>query len=256
MTTSKYIRYAIIGGISVSCCLLSLIGFAQDRLTYGVEVGVGSSQLITGRGSSSETIITPQADYYARMRFEDGGGDIALQLGGYTRYYWTRALFVQSGINYSHYGGRMRSTTRSFLPTDLPLEHGWQPGYHFASSSVRHHFHQVEVPLLLGVRIAQQLRFYAGPTLGVNVRAGTQTDLPVEYQWSHDPFFGNLRLGIGADMRRLSLDIHYQETLTYNNSALSVDRLSPNNFSTSVVTAGYGIPALASVIVKVGYRLP
>ena len=259
MTTTYLIRkyQRRICGVAFGAvgCLLSLMATAQDRLTYGVEVGVGSSQLYNGLSHGSAA-ADPFSEYYAQVNSQDGGGASVLQMGGYVRYYVANAFFVQSGLGYSYSGGSVDFTTESRMaPDEAGTE--WEPGFHVDQFSVRHRYHQVEVPLLLGVRFAKQLRLYAGPVVGVALRTSTQVNMSREYALSNDPVFRSLRVGIGADMKRLSLDIYRQETFPNSNaSTFEVSRPLPNYFPSSRdVSAGYGNVALSSIVVSVGYRL-
>ena len=239
---------------TLALCGLSSIGIAQSRMTYGLQVGVGSTML--ENGSSYASVAAAQTSgYYAQINSKANGSASTIQAGGYLRYYFASAFFVQSGMNYSNSGGTVRFSAESLLPEN-ELDHPeWRPGYHTDFFTVRHRYHQLEIPWLVGVRFAKQLRLYVGPTVGVSLHTSSRVNTASEYRLSNDPVFRNLRVGIGADMQRLSLDIHLQETFpNTNSSSFEVSKSLPDYFWGESVSAGYSNVALRSVVITVGYR--
>ena len=238
----------------VGSSLLCPIAHAQNQLICGVEIGAGSSQLYH-ESIHASVAADPFSDRYVHMNYEEGGASPVVQLGGYVRYYMAGAFFVQSGLSYRFVGGEVGFETESLLSSDEPGA-GWPPGFHVDRFAVRYRYHQVETPILLGVRFAKQIRLYVGPTVGVALHTGTQVNTSDHYELTNDPVFRNLRVGIGADTKRLSLDIYRQATFPQSNaSRFRIAQPLPNYFPSREVSAGYENVGLISVVVLIGYRL-
>lgn len=236
--------------------LATLAGRAQSLLTYGVEVGGGTSSVYSSLSYSAshqmgeyETILS---QYDANDHYR------TFVLGGYARYYFARAFYLQSGLYYTQNGGAEGFTKKTVLPS-AGERSGWCPpggcAEQWYDNRIRYRFHQAEVPFLLGVRFAQQLRLYGGASWGFLFKNNTEVNVYEAYQSQTDPIFTNLRVGIGADTQRLSLDVMLQGTIN-NNSSWEATVPLPEQFGSEqrIKTGGGGL-ATESIIIVIGYRL-
>lgn len=234
------------------------VGYAQSKITYGLEAGAGVSN-IDFRSSYATTNFladdpmlvsyTPW-DPYARWR-------LATFFGGYVRYQLASVWYLQSGINYVSDEDRVAFREQSFS-----VDGG---GRGSLGKTLGYRLHQIEVPLMLGVRLYKQWRLYAGPSLGGVVGTGgiyqssgaSYQDQDRDGTLSLNPVFSNLRTGLGVDIKRWSLDFTYHQTL-YNSSRWqsipSPRTIGDEPFVSQSRTGGSDM-VIKRMILTAGYRL-
>ena len=243
--------------IAVFICLMLIVlisyaSYAQQRLTYGVELGLGSTHVyykneysVSQFFATDEGFTSVNYDhiYYTRQQMTVGGG-------AYVRYQINPAWYVQSGLNYVIDWDRAsywRSEDEGFFKGN---SHG-----HAATSTLNYQLHQVEVPLIAGIRFYERWRLYAGPTWGVIVTARRENEQYEERTpaLSLDRLLTNVRIGLGVDLQRVSLDLTFQRTL-HNTSSWQVadDPFGGGPFDPQV---GGNNLRIKRAVLTVGYRL-
>ena len=230
----------------ITTILLAFLGLttqAQQRFTYGVATSLGRSTL-------TSNVVGHRSGYISFEFGQPVTSHWSVQAGGYARYYPTSWLFIQSGAYYQYdYGS---------FPLVIETQQ-LRPGGDFRNDVehllVDYRFHQVEVPVLLGVRVLQRLRVYAGPSGGFSLATRTTTATSANYQYRNDPVFRNVRVGVGADWQRFTLDVFLQQTWR-NDSYFSANKsLSDPVVENSETAIRYDNFNLRRVMITLGYRL-
>ena len=221
---------------------------AQQRFSFGVSAGGGTSQLSSSISSSSSGYVrfsTAQPFTYS----------LSAQLGTYVRYSPIPQLFVQSGAYYQYdYGSLpLHLETDRFILDEEGHPRGVRSEQEYMTAGYQ--FHQMEVPLLLGVVLFQHLRMYAGPSWGFSLDTRTSTRTSAPYRYRNDPVFRNLRLGAGTDLGRFTVDFFWQGTLRNDSYFRACKSLPDPAIGASETSIGYHNFSLSKVMVTLGYRL-
>lgn len=254
LRTSLIITALLVGLILV---LTTLASHAQSRLTYGLEAGGGTSKIYMT--NSYGNLHWVRGEYELLLRSYDVNYCYrALRLGSYARYYFVPTFYLQSGVYYTTGGGREGFTKSMVLPSGTDPSGLCPPGGCIETrqdNNIRYQFHQVEVPLLAGVRFAQQLRLYAGPVWSFLLKDDIEIDIHEPHRTAIDPTFVSVRAGIGADMRRLSLDVAFQGAVGNNTSYWEATVPDPTPFGNGHSIIGGRNLGIESFFMTLGYRL-
>ncbi len=223
----------------------TLASHAQSRFTYGLEVGASRFNLTASATGSSVGFLSFDQD-------RRGSEGLSPQVGGYLRYRPTSWLLVQSGLSYLYTDAGFPLTLVSEGGTFFPAPGGGRTNGEHLTAHYR--FHQLEVPLLLGVRLFQWLRVYAGPSWTLSLDTGVETATSADYHYHHDPVFPSLRVGVGGSLRRFSLDVFWQST-TRNGSYFRARKSLPGPVLPTEASILYQDFNFDRVAVMIGYRL-
>ncbi len=231
----------------------TLTGYAQSRFTYGVEAGAGSAQLDM---SFLYGGTTPFHHQYVDVTFWNARNDRrrALQIGGYARYYLLSAIYVQSGLYYASDGGQEELIKNTYLGDAADCSGGCELREY--RQRVNYTFHYGEVPLLVGVRLFQQLRLYGGFSGGLVLGQNAEVAINDPYELNElDWGYTSARLGIGLDAHRFSMDIFFQKTVSDNGGGWDATAEVPGYFGREGVYSGASDVNITKVLATIGYRL-
>lgn len=246
ITHSKKIHLLIAKvALTLVFSLAMLASYAQSRFTYGLEVGASRFNLTASATGSSVGFLSFEQD-------RNGSEGLSPQVGGYLRYHPASWLFAQSGLSYLHTDASLPLTLVSEGGVFFPSNHGGMTNAEHLAANYR--FHQLEVPLLLGVSLFRWLRVYAGPSWTLSLNTSVATGTSADYSYRHDPVLSNLRVGVGGSLRRFSLDVFWQST-TKNDSYFQARKSLPDPVLPTEANVFYRDFRFDRVAVMIGYRL-
>ena len=157
--------------------LTSYASYAQQRLTYGLTLGLRSTHVyykneytVSSFFATDEGVTSVHHDhvYYTRQQ-------AAVGAEAYVRYQINPVWYVQSGLNYVIDWDRASYLRRE----DQRFFKGNSRGS-AETNTLSYQWHQLEVPLIAGVRFYECWRLYAGPSWGIVVAARQENESYVE----------------------------------------------------------------------------
>ena len=237
----------------VMLCLLSSVSQAQSRLTYGLEAGAGSAQIDMSFLYGGAIPFNQQR---VEVTFWNARNDRrrALQFGGYARYYFFPAIYVQSGLYYASDGGQEELIKNTYLGDAADCSGGCELREY--RQRVNYTFHYGEVPVLVGVRLWQQIRLYGGFGWGLVLGQNIEVAIDDPYQLvNRDLGYTNARVGVGLEAHRFSMDIFFQKTISDNGGGWDATAEVPNYFEREGVYNGASGINITKVLATISYRL-
>lgn len=251
--------------VTVTFCAMMLlsavsVSYAQQRFTYGLEAGAGSSQIRFNEGYYSTIFFGESMTGYTDGDFNEQR--MAAFVGGYVRYQFTSTWYIQSGLNYAIDAGASyfyRENTSLGLDGTTIISVGSTR----ILESVRYQLQQVEIPLLLGARFGRRWRIFAGPTWGrllttnVETPSSSGSDEVSITQVSFSPSFFGVRTGIGIDFERISLNATWQTTACNSSYWMHGTIFTPPkgyDGLRSIATGERGM-SIERMMLTIGYRL-
>ena len=189
--------------------LASQWGYAQS-FKFGIKLGVGTTTAdlkqtleIPNSGSGSSTFTFNEGN--ARLNFHAGfAGRLTVS-----------KFYVQPELYFSS------------ISNELAFSDG------INTASVAQNMTRLDIPVLVGFKVAKPIRIYAGPvaSLALNKDSGVAGQLAEildkEVTEDSNSFVFGYQLGIGGDLGdRLSLDVKYESNLSWFGSSVIIDNNS------------------------------
>jgi len=192
--------------IVLSILAISICGLSYGQFMIGPKVGI----------SSSKVDLDPLAVDGAQLL--SGDAVVGFHAGAFARitlgslYVQPEALFTQSG------GG----TT---LDGEITLDNK------VLKDISELNYNKLDVPVMVGTKLAKILRLQAGPTVSILLNADAKTDLgDIDIKSGYEDATVGYQAGIGVDIWNLVLDLKYEGNLsTFGDQVLGIQTDQRNN---------------------------